>query len=396
MNMDTYTFRSRVEEYTEKASKDLEDVRKINDLDKQCGKISFDLWDHERNFNELKQGKPEEYIDNYYPWKGKYSLNNYEKEIKKLKDFESELLQKSGKIREQKQKEQQNKEWELKTSRCSYCKSKPPANHYIYSTKNKELKKRKRNAYLYKKEHLFCSETHFEKWHQKNYYCCVECLEENYTSKYKYNKKQKANQKFCSDNCYYQHYAETCDNCLEKCVSNYQGKATGLAQTYYSDAENKTGTLCSKCHQEKLKEETEEKKKDKEWEESFKRLDKATDDLVEGMGEAVESKEGLDNSDIDNSDSDISNTRESKNIMKLQSDITNLENKPNKTKEEQALLEEKKKELEELLRRKNNSNISNSKPSDKTGLYIGCGVVGIVLILGLFILVRTRKRPNRA
>jgi len=117
---------------------------------------------------------------------------------------------------------------------------------------------------------------------------------------------------------------------------------------------------------------------------------------VEGMGEAVESKEGLDNSDIDNSDSDISNTRESKNIMKLQSDITNLENKPNKTKEEQALLEEKKKELEELLRRKNNSNISNSKPSDKTGLYIGCGVVGIVLILGLFILVRTRKRPNRA
>jgi len=41
--MDTYTFRSRVEEYTEKASKDLEDVRKINDLDKQCGKISFDL-----------------------------------------------------------------------------------------------------------------------------------------------------------------------------------------------------------------------------------------------------------------------------------------------------------------------------------------------------------------
>jgi len=90
-------------------------------------------------------------------------LNNYEKEVKKLKEFENELLQNSSKIREQKQREQQEKDYELETFHCTYCKSKPPTNHYIYSTKNKVLKPRKRNADPYKKEYLFCSETHFKK-----------------------------------------------------------------------------------------------------------------------------------------------------------------------------------------------------------------------------------------
>ncbi|CAG8447729.1 9239_t:CDS:2 [Cetraspora pellucida] len=86
---------------------------------------------------------------------------------------------------------------------------------------------------------------------------------ENYTGNYKYNKSKKDGKKFCSDNCFYTHYAETCDNCLEKCVSSYQGKATGYAQTYYQDGVNKTGTLCSKCHQEKLKEAGERANRDK-------------------------------------------------------------------------------------------------------------------------------------
>ncbi|CAG8637453.1 10041_t:CDS:1, partial [Ambispora gerdemannii] len=42
------------------------------------------------------------------------------------------------------------------------------------------------------------------------------------------------------------------------------GKAIGHAQTYYSDGINKTGILCSKCHQEQLKEQAEERKKDQE------------------------------------------------------------------------------------------------------------------------------------
>src|SRR5436305_12160860 len=79
---------------------------------------------------------------------------------------------------------------------------------------------------------------------------CAECGEIK-KGKYKYNKTKKDNQKFCSDNCYYQHYAKKCDNCLEKCISKYRSKATGFSQSYYSDVINKTGTLCSKCHDEK-------------------------------------------------------------------------------------------------------------------------------------------------
>jgi len=79
----------------------------------------------------------------------------------------------------------------------------------------------------------------------------------------------------------------------------------------------------------------------------------------------------------------------------LQQDISNLENKPNKTKEEQTLLEKKKKELEELLNRKNNSNDSSSKPGDKTTLYLGLGIIGVFLVLSIFIIARNRKKNKR-
>jgi hypothetical protein len=94
-------------------------------------------------------------------------------------------------------------------------------------------------------------------------YTCDECGEIK-KGKYKYNKSKKDNQKFCSDNCFFRCYAETCVDCLEKCVSSYKGEATGFAQTYYSDPQNKTGTLCSKCHQERLKEKREQEQQDKE------------------------------------------------------------------------------------------------------------------------------------
>ncbi|PWU07016.1 MAG: hypothetical protein C5B43_00930 [Verrucomicrobia bacterium] len=99
------------------------------------------------------------------------------------------------------------------------------------------------------------------------------------------------------------------------------------------------------------------------------------------------------------SQSDSNYTRENKenkNIVKLQSQITNLENKPNKTKAEQALLEEKKKQLEELLnKKKNNSNTNTAKPSDKTGLYIGCGTIGLFVLLLVFILARNRQKRKK-
>jgi len=80
----------------------------------------------------------------------------------------------------------------------------------------------------------------------------------------------------------------------------------------------------------------------------------------------------------------------------LRSQITSLEQKPNKTPAEQAELEEKRKRLQELLKKQNDNANNTTKPSDKTALVVG-GVIGILFIFGLFILARTRrKRPVRA
>jgi len=81
----------------------------------------------------------------------------------------------------------------------------------------------------------------------------------------------------------------------------------------------------------------------------------------------------------------------------LQTEITSLEKKPNKTPAEQAELEAKRKrlqELEELLKKQNSNANNTTKPSDKTTLYIGCGVVGVVLIGLVLILVRKNKKKK--
>ncbi|MCE8167542.1 MAG: hypothetical protein I3275_02830, partial [Candidatus Moeniiplasma glomeromycotorum] len=117
-------------------------------------------------------------------------------------------------------------------------------------------------------------------------YTCDECGTTK-RGEWKYHKSKKDNLKFCSKHCFLQHYAETCDNCYEKCLKYSGEKAIGSADTYYSDLQNKTGVLCSKCYQEQLKELTEEKRKDKEREESFKRVDKNMDDLVNGLEEVA-------------------------------------------------------------------------------------------------------------
>src|SRR5688500_16671520 len=62
-------------------------------------------------------------------------------------------------------------------------------------------------------------------------------------------------------------------------------------------------------------------------------------------------------------------------ITILQREIKSLESKPTKSKTEQSLLDSKKQELEELLKKQSGSNTNEHKPSDKTALIIGCGVV---------------------
>ncbi|CAI2194642.1 15032_t:CDS:2, partial [Funneliformis geosporum] len=67
-------------------------------------------------------------------------------------------------------------------------------------------------------------------------------------------------------------------------------------------------------------------------------------------------------------------------ITILQKEIQVLESKPTKNPLEKALLVDKKKKLAELLSKQDNSNTNNSEPSVKTALYIGSGVIGVILI----------------
>jgi|SRR6185503_12658544 len=130
-------------------------------------------------------------------------------------------------------------------------------------------------------------------------------------------------------------------------------------------------------------------------------------DLVEGMEETIKGEE-LDDSDIDNSIDDPASNSSANAIerqqnlteqqqQQLQTEIITLEQKPNKTPTEQAELEEKRKrlqELEELLKKQNSNANNTTKPSDKTSLVIGCGVIGVVLIGLVLILMRKNKKKK--
>ncbi|CAG8662570.1 9711_t:CDS:10, partial [Ambispora gerdemannii] len=81
----------------------------------------------------------------------------------------------------------------------------------------------------------------------------------------------------------------------------------------------------------------------------------------------------------------------------LLSQITTLEQIPTKTPQQQADLAAKKKRLAELLKKKqDSSHTNNAKPSDKTVLIIGCGIVGIVLIGLVLILTEPNEEVSLA
>ena len=81
-------------------------------------------------------------------------------------------------------------------------------------------------------------------------------------------------------------------------------------------------------------------------------------------------------------------------ITILEKEIKELNNKSNKTQTEQALLDSKKQELDRLLVEKNKSN--TTKPSDKTILYWGVGIVGtLILLLITIILARNHQKKRK-
>ena len=43
----------------------------------------------------------------------------------------------------------------------------------------------------------------------------------------------------------------------------------------------------------------------------------------------------------------------------------------------------------------NKSNITSAKPKDKTALYLSLGIVGILIVFGIFIIVKIRKKKRK-
>ncbi|CAG8637435.1 10040_t:CDS:2 [Ambispora gerdemannii] len=101
------------------------------------------------------------------------------------------------------------------------------------------------------------------------------------------------------------------------------------------------------------------------------------DDLVEGMVEAVKGKE---DEDLDDSEVKDNNKENNPIQAQLRSQISSLEQKPNKTPQQQADLAAKKKQLAELLKKQNSNATNNAKPSDKSTFAVGYGIIGLVLI----------------
>lgn len=68
--------------------------------------------------------------------------------------------------------------------------------------------------------------------------------------------------------------------------------------------------------------------------------------------------------------------------------------KPTRTLAEESLLVTKRKQLAELLKQQNSSNASSAKSSDGISFYVGCGVIGTLLILRFFIIGENMQKKK--
>jgi len=74
---------------------------------------------------------------------------------------------------------------------------------------------------------------------EKNKYTCDQCGTKKNDGNYFYNQVTNDGKKFCSSECFNNHYAETCDKCSKKIGTS--------EKSYYQDAKSKSGTLCQSC-----------------------------------------------------------------------------------------------------------------------------------------------------
>ncbi|KLL05029.1 MAG: hypothetical protein MRERV_7c085 [Mycoplasmataceae bacterium RV_VA103A] len=94
------------------------------------------------------------------------------------------------------------------------------------------------------------------------------------------------------------------------------------------------------------------------------------------------------------------NPVDSKLIQQLRTQISTLESNSNRTPGQEQELVEKKRKLEELERKlreleNKTDSTGNKDKGDKTGLYIGLGIGGTLVILFIIIFIKTRKKKSK-
>ncbi|CAI2178292.1 15689_t:CDS:2 [Funneliformis geosporum] len=328
------------------AREELTEIEKITNLQEQNQKVNSAFEKHSRNLLNA-QG-----LLNSHNINGEVSMNDfwdYSGIVNKLKEIKA-------KYEEESNKNDTNSANILNS--LNYC---------------SECKKTITGQYFQKDGKKFCSQHCFDEYClcdncARGLICeicyrgvCSECYQPN-PENYYYHREKVDNNKFCSEDCFINHYEK--ELAQEKKIQN---------------------------HEETL---VELKKLSKERKDMTNDFNQGLNDYQQLLSEIMQLEQNPTNSNIQELDSKKQQLKaletKSKELIKplpldtqitiLQKEIKVLESKPTKNPLEEVLLADKKKELAELLKKQSNSHVNNAKPSDKTALYIGLGVIGVVLV----------------
>lgn len=320
-------------------------------------------------------------------------------------------------------------------SHCAQCNKKSKVYHFIWDKRTKKLEKSYSNATDLNNEWVFCNQNCFNEWYKKWWSSFENELKDltckNCKNKFQVEREYKRGKEI----------TKTYDFCSQKCLNSWN-------QNNSKEQNNKK--QCSGCSTLLTSEEicycancsTKQEQIRKNLDKNSQDINNMVGDFNNGFNNYVENQR--DNSSSSNlinkernqlqsqkqqlqseirqletnptspqNQTELANKRKQlqeivtreKNLNKslplntqislLEREIKELENKSNKTPTEQTLLDSKKKRLEELLKKQSDSNTNSSKPSDKTGFYIGCGVIGLFALLLIFILARNRQKTKK-
>jgi hypothetical protein len=267
--VDAGNWNGYIQQYINEAKKDLENLKKIIEPERLCLESGSIHSKHSTRLSTMSSS----YYNEKLGEKGASGseLLRYNTLVNELRELYQKTLENWNKTQEQqkrKQKQNQIKEEirqkEARKSHCSQCGKKSLVYHYIYNKNTNKLEQSYSNATDSNNEWVFCTEGHFKIWWQNNYFQCAECGKQYIGEGWIYCREKNDGKKFCEDNdkiCFFNHYAETCDKCFQKCLK-YENSNPITFESYYSDNKNKTGNLCFNCNERRIQKEKERLKEE--------------------------------------------------------------------------------------------------------------------------------------